>query len=122
MMTGFSTGVGKAGLILAVALSVAGCERVKRATGQGAFSQDGIRFRERVQVDKADRAAFTVSVGRAERGIAGAKEAARVGATRHCIKFYGNSDITWDGQSPDDEEVALNERGDLVMSGRCTTW
>jgi len=110
------------GLSALMLAGAAGCDRAKSAFSRGGYVEDGVRFKPRVQGSKEDRAEFSVSVRSAERSPEGAREAARVEATRYCIKQYGNSDITWDGQSPEDEEIVIAEDGNIYMSGRCSTW
>lgn len=109
------------GLSALILTGAAGCDRAKSAFSRGGYVEDGVRFKPRVQGGE-DRAEFSVSVRRAEQAPEGAREAVRVEATRYCIKQYGNSDITWDGQSPEDEEIVIAEDGNIYMNGRCSTW
>ncbi|RFP89735.1 hypothetical protein DZK27_04505 [Rhodobacteraceae bacterium 63075] len=110
------------GLSALMLTGAAGCDRAKSAFSRGGYVEDGVRFKPRVQADKEDRAAFSVSVRSAERAPEAAREGARVEATRYCIKHYGNSDITWEGQSPEDEDIVIAEDGNIYMNGRCSTW
>ncbi len=72
--------------------------------------------------DKADRKTFTVSVRRADQGLAGAREAGRYGGKQYCLKNYGTSEIRWI-VGPDTPQSALGYSGGrLALSGTCVLW
>ncbi|MBY6166459.1 lipoprotein [Pseudooceanicola nitratireducens] len=85
-------------------------------------SFDGQYFRVKLDKDRANRAAFVVTVNDAGRSVLGAREAARHRANTYCIRQYGRSDLTWD-VSPDVEDADLPiVNGALVLSGECQGW
>ena len=117
--------VAKISLCILLGLSLAACERAKGVvSGQSGYAYEGYVFKGKLQRDSDDRANFSVTVRGASRGVQGALEAGRIAANRYCIAQYGNSDITWTGQSPDSETetVELLDGGTLAMNGRCKTW
>lgn len=108
----------RAGLSLLVILALAGCQsRTERVLFDGQYYPT----RERA-VSRDDRQAFQVTVRRADRGIAGAREAGRHGGTNYCIKNFGTSEIEWAvGPDAPDESLQISG-GSLTLSGRCITW
>lgn len=83
---------------------------------------DGQYFRAKIDRDRDNRAAFSVSVREANRTLTGAREAARHKANEYCIRQFGSSDLTWD-VSPDVDDATLPLiNGDLVLSGECAGW
>jgi len=83
---------------------------------------DGVYFRAKVDKNRDNRAAFTVSVRDAGKTLTGAREAARHRANEYCIRQFGSSALTWD-VSPDVEDTALPlVNGDLILSGECDGW
>ncbi len=78
---------------------------------------DGNYYPARLSTDKANRAAFSVTVSRAAQGIDGAREAGRYEATRYCIEQYGDSDAIWT-VGPDTEGLTIRD-DQLTLAGRC---
>lgn len=96
-------------------LTLAGC-------GENRPLFDGATFRAKLDADRADARSFSVEVRDAGKTLAGAREAGRFEAVRHCIETFGNSRIDW-VQGPDAEDSALRiEDGDLILTGRCAGW
>ena len=80
---------------------------------------DGQRFRASLKADRADPAPFRIEVRQAGKSLAGAREAGRYEATKHCIHYYGNSAALWQ-VGPDSPDAELVFEGDtLVLTGRC---
>lgn len=119
---------------LALAAVVAGCGGLGGGSGfSGPFSGgggnglrgqaaevDGVRFRSRLNTDRADRRAFVVTVGSAARNPSAAREAGRTRAAEYCLRTFGGTEIAWvDGPDDAPEEIRLGDRGGLVLSGRC---
>ncbi|MFK7938959.1 MAG: hypothetical protein AB8B82_06240 [Roseovarius sp.] len=105
-------------LALITLVMVAGCtERSKRVFFDGKFYPT----REKA-VSKDDRAAFTVSVRKAQQGIDGAREAGRHGGSKYCIKNFGTSEIEWVNGPDDPAETLQLSNGSLTLAGRCITW
>lgn len=103
-------------------LAAAGCERTREVAGRGGFVADGIRYKGRVSKSKENPYDFSVTVRRAERNPAAGAEAARMAGAQHCIKYVGRSDVTWRGQGPETEALALDQNGALTMRGSCKPW
>ena len=117
--------VTKISLCVLLGLSLASCERAKGVvSGQGGYAYEGNVFKGKLQRGRDEHENFSVAVRGASRGVQGALKAGRIAANRYCIAQYGNSDITWTGQSPDTdpETVELLDGGTLSMNGRCKTW
>jgi hypothetical protein len=105
-------------------VALSGCGVVSNVTGaltgnnRQAF--DGQFFRASVAADRTAPADFVVRVQQAGKSLTGAREAGRFEATRHCIRYFGNSDAVWT-VGPDSPDEALVLDGDtLVLTGRCT--
>ncbi|WGH77653.1 hypothetical protein [Jannaschia ovalis] len=120
-------------LMLIAMLGLAGCGTLGslssgdsgpfRGGFRGASNEvDGVRFRTRVSATSEDARSFATATRSAGRSLSGALEAGRVRAVEYCITRFGGSDIDW-ALGPDRpvEEVALDESGALVLTGRCIT-
>ena len=113
-------------LLAALALGgVTGCsavrERVAAIGGDDDVRFDGNRYRARLDAPRDDRKAFTVVVpDAAGPRLAGAREAGRFEATKHCIALTGSSRVIWGDGGPDAPAGTLAlEGGTLTMTGRC---
>ena len=82
---------------------------------------DGIRFRAKVDFDKEDRRAFTVTVQKASQNIEAALDAGNFEAVKYCLGAFGASDAEWTiGPDQDPETVEVSESDTLTLAGRCT--
>lgn len=101
--------------LLAALVALAGCSD---PFNQNAPEFDGQKFRTSVKAD-GDKSQFVVTVKGADKSLAGAREAGRYAATKHCIERFGASDVTW-AHGPDAAEDALQRDGDdLMFEGVC---
>jgi hypothetical protein len=112
--------IGQGALLLGALMLVAGCSNgfsnlIRPAKNRVMF--EGLYYPARISAERGDRAAFTVTVNRADQGIDGAREAGRYEATKYCIKQYGRSDTEW-SVGPDTEGLAISN-DQLVLVGRC---
>ncbi|OAN72980.1 hypothetical protein A8B83_07225 [Rhodobacteraceae bacterium EhC02] len=110
-------------LALGAAVALTGCSTVSgisdRLTGRNKQLFDGQVFRASVAFDKAAPADFVVRVQQPGKSLAGAREAGRFEATKHCITYFGNSTTIWQ-VGPDSPDAALVFDDDaLVLTGRC---
>lgn len=99
-------------LISALALS---------ACGKDPYEYAGSNHRAKVKSARGDRAVMVIPTKRVSDGLEGAKAAAEFEATRHCIHFFGTSDInrTVGPDTPDDQ---LPIDGEVVtFSGECAS-
>ena len=98
----------------AIGLSACGSDDEMRPTF------DGVRFNATASAEsRQDRAAFTAVVRGAEASLTGAVQAAEHEGIRHCITYFGTSDIAWQ-VGPDTPPEALPiENGTLRLTGRC---
>tara|TARA_R110000737_G_scaffold181429_4_gene204950 strand:- start:541 stop:912 length:372 start_codon:yes stop_codon:yes gene_type:complete len=115
----------RAGVFAALALlALTGCTNEVmsgiRNGGRPAF--DGQYFRAKLTANPEDPRAFTVAVAKPEKSLTGAREAARYEGVQHCIKYYGDSVITW-AVGPDSPPTAMvmSENG-MLFSGMCRGW
>nr|WP_247651024.1 hypothetical protein [Roseovarius autotrophicus] len=84
---------------------------------------DGNYYPGKVRAERDDRRNFTASVGRAGRGIEGARKAVVHEATRYCIENFGTSTIEWDGAREGQAGPVHTRSGDRVSaSGTCVIW
>ncbi len=97
-------------LISALALS---------ACGKGAFEYAGSNHRAKVKTARADRAVMVIPTKNVSDGLDGARAAAEFEATRHCIHYFGTSDIVWTvgPETPDDQLPIDGET--VTFSGEC---
>ncbi|MBV2360567.1 hypothetical protein KUH32_12335 [Thalassococcus sp. CAU 1522] len=110
-------------LLVALVASLAGCERLGLGNGFGigrdrqAF--DGQNYRGTARSERGDRKSFTASVRPVSASLEGAIQAAEYEGVKHCIKFYGTSEIAW-AVGPDTPREQLPIEGDtLTFSGVC---
>lgn len=100
-------------------LAVGACGKGPIKLGKERIAFDGQNYRIRASSDRADRSMFAVAVRPVSASLQGAREAAAYGATGHCIKYYGTSDIAWT-VGPDTDESALPISDDtLTYQGQC---
>ncbi|WP_026756121.1 hypothetical protein [Sediminimonas qiaohouensis] len=112
--------------LAALALALGGlgaCGAIKdrvKGIGGGDVLFDGRSYSASLSADRDDPAAFTVSVANAGGArLAGAREAGRYEATKHCIEITGNSRVVWStGPDAPAEALTLSD-GALLLAGRC---
>ncbi len=80
---------------------------------------DGQSYRAKLSREDKSRQTFTVSVSPVSASFEGALEAGRYEATRHCIEFFGTSDIDWVVGPDDDPESLPIVQDSLNFSGSC---
>ncbi|MCT4557923.1 MAG: hypothetical protein N4A61_07675 [Pelagimonas sp.] len=112
-------------LVSALVLTTAGCSSLSNLGVPGLQRRaiptfDGHRFNVGVKTEgRKNQQAFVASVRGISRSPEGAIQAAAYHATRHCLKFYGTSDIDWT-VGPDQDPATLAQGTDsLSLSGRC---
>ena len=105
-------------LLLVATVAVAGCsKKSERVYFNGNYYPHKARA-----VDKSDRKRFTVSIRRADQGMAGAREAGRYGGKQYCLKNYGTSEIEWRVGPDAPDAVLAQQPGRLTFSGECVLW
>lgn len=81
---------------------------------------DGIDFRADTDAPRGARRAFSTTVREAAQNVAAAQRAGRYSATEYCVRRFGSSEITWaEASATAPETLALTEKGELVLQGRC---
>ena len=108
-------------LVLGTSLSLglSGCSKDGGWFGKNRMKFDGNYYSTSLKSARRERQTIAVKVSRADQGVAGARQAAKMASTKHCIKFYGTSDVIWN-QPMDDDSLTLNLReGTLLLSGTC---
>lgn len=76
--------------LLAMAMTTAACSRNKGV----AF--DGVVYKGKASAERANRRDFTATVQPVTaQGLEGARQAAEYEGIKHCIRYYGSSDIAW---------------------------
>lgn len=98
--------------ILIAALALSAC-------GKNAFEYAGSNHRAKVKSARSDRSVMVIPTKKVSDGLEGARAAAAFEATRHCVKFYGSSDIVWTiGPDTPDDQLPID--GEVVtFSGEC---
>lgn len=101
-------------LLTCAALVLSACTERKNRV---AFN--GVYFKGNVTAPRSDRHTFVASVRPVSAGLTSAREAARFEAIRHCIEYFGSSDIDW-AIGPDTPDAQLRiERDALIYQGTC---
>lgn len=109
-----SHGIITLGAAFIAALILSSCSRYE---GNVAF--DGIYFNASASAPRKDRADMTVRVRRATQNLSAAAEAGQFAGIKHCVRYFGNSDIAWTvSPKMPDPTVALDGNS-LYFKGRC---
>ena len=80
----------------AVSLGIGGCSKDGGGFGKNRALFDGNYYPTSLKSTRRNRQTIAVKVGRADQGVSGALQAAKLASTRHCILYYGTSDVLWD--------------------------
>ena len=80
----------------AVSLGIGGCSKDGGGFGKNRVLFDGNYYPTSLKSTRRNRQTIAVKVGRADQGVSGALQAAKLASTRHCILYYGTSDVLWD--------------------------
>lgn len=104
--------------VAAIALSVAGCGRLGFQQSGPEF--DDRRFRGSAKTEsRGDRQSFVSTASPVSASLDGARAKAAFEGVRHCIQYFGTSDIDW-SIGPDTPPEALTIENDrLTFAGRC---
>ncbi|WP_246107368.1 hypothetical protein [Puniceibacterium confluentis] len=103
--------------VVAIALTTAACSRTK---GANVVAFDGVFYKGKVQAERSNRKDFTATVRPVSvQALTGARAAGRHEGIKHCIFYYGTSDIAW-VVGPDTPPEQLQLVGDtLTFRGSC---
>ena len=100
--------------IMVVPLGMTACARQETSV---AF--DGIYFSASASAPRSDRSDFTVKVRRATKNIKAAAQAGAFEGTKHCVRYFGNSDIAWTVSPDMPDPTAALDGSSLIFRGRC---
>ncbi|WP_137699947.1 hypothetical protein [Marimonas lutisalis] len=103
-----------------VAGLLASCGAVDKLKPKKGLYFDGQQFRARLEQLGDEHKEFAVSVFNVSKSLEGARQAGAYEATRHCIEYFGNSDIEWD-VGPEDESLTVQD-DTITFRGRCEGW
>ena len=108
---------------LCLVAAVSACGAVGGGGGGGLRGDtveiDGVQFRGNADSSRESRQRFVASVGGASESLEGAVEAARLQGIRHCIEFFGTSDIAWDVGPDTPRDALIVENDTLTFVGTC---
>ena len=109
-------------LVLGTSLSLglSGCSKDGGGFGKNRMKFDGNYYSTSLKSARRERQTIAVKVSRADQGVAGARQAAKLASTKHCIKYYGTSDVIWDQPMDNDSLTASLREGTLSLSGTCS--
>lgn len=113
--------MGRLAIIVMLGLAVSGC------SNGGWFSQkndplfDGQRFsgKAKAQDQSIERQHFVATVKPVSKSFEGAREAAEHKGIRHCIEFFGTSEIDWEVGPNTDPAALVVENDSLTFMGTC---
>lgn len=109
------------GLLVCAALALSGCgERFKLIQRGDVF--DGQRFRGSAKTDRQDRQdrqMFVATVRPVSASFEGAVQAATHQGTKHCIEYYGTSEIDWEIGPDTPREALVIDNDTLTFMGTC---
>lgn len=105
--------MGKTVLILAALAMLASCGKGSRTTFEGEY------YRASAKAPRKDRQTFVATAGPVSRGAEGAAAAAYYEATKHCIKFFGTSDIDFTVPRDTAAEDLPRDGDRIVLQGTC---
>ena len=103
----------------AVSLGIGGCSKDGGGFGKNRVLFDGNYYPTSLKSTRRTRQTIAVKVGRADQGISGALQAARLASTKHCILYYGTSDVLWDQPLDEESLTASLSNGTLALTGKC---
>ena len=103
----------------AVSLGIGGCSKDGGGFGKNRVLFDGNYYPTSLKSTRRTRQTIGVKVGRADQGVSGALQAAKLASTRHCILYYGTSDVLWDQPLDEDSLTASLSAGTLTLTGKC---
>ena len=103
----------------AVSLGIGGCSKDGGGFGKNRVLFDGNYYPTSLKSTRRNRQTIAVKVGRADQGVSGALQAAKLASTRHCILYYGTSDVLWDQPMDEESLTASLSNGTLVLTGKC---
>ncbi len=104
-------------VLVASVLLIAGCsDKDKRVYFDGNY------YPTKAKKVKGDRESFVVTVRKASKGLAGAREAGRHGGVKYCVETFGYSEIDWQVGPDADQGQLTSTKGNLVLRGRCKVW
>lgn len=97
-------------LIAALALS---------ACGKAPYEYAGSSHKAKVKTERSNRAVMVIPTKKVSDGLDGARAAALFEATRHCVHYFGTSDIIWTiGPDTPDDQLPID--GEVVtFKGEC---
>ena len=100
--------------LLGTAMTTAACSRAKP------FIYDGIAYKGKTTAPRSDRKSFTATVRPVSaQTLPGALAAGRYEGVKHCVRYYGVSDIAWT-LGPDSPSGQLLLAGNtLTLRGTC---
>ncbi|WP_089880005.1 hypothetical protein [Citreimonas salinaria] len=110
-------------LVLGMGLALAGCGRFGLGwpgSGSSEILFEGQRFNATARaVERRDKQSFVVSVPGAVQSLRGPILAGDHAGKKHCIHFFGTSDIDWTVGPDTDPAALVIEGGALRFAGRC---
>lgn len=105
-------------LLVCLGVALAGCgERFKLTKKGDTF--DGQFFRGSAKADRNDRQNFVASVRPVSASFDGAVQAAAHQGVKHCIEYYGTSEIEWTIGPDTPRDALVIENDTLTFLGKC---
>lgn len=113
--------MGRLAIIVMMGLAVSGCSNIGILSHKYDPMFDGIRFggKAKSQDANTERQHFVSTVKPVSKSFDGAREAAEYKGIRHCIEYFGTSEIDWEVGPDTDPAALVVENDSLTYMGTC---
>lgn len=113
--------MGRLAILVLLGLSVSGCSNFGLFAQKSDPTFDGYRFggKAKAQTEKTERQHFVATVKPVSKSFDGAREAAEHKGIRHCIEYFGTSDIDWEVGPNTDPSALVVDNDSLTYMGTC---
>ncbi|MGH1413319.1 MAG: hypothetical protein ACRBB0_07480 [Pelagimonas sp.] len=111
--------MGRFAIFLMMGLAMAGCSKLGMLSTGKNPSFDGQQFRGGAKANRSDRQHFVATVKPVSKSLEGAIGAAEHQGIRHCIEYFGTSEIDWEVGPQTDPDALVVENDTLTFMGTC---
>ena len=106
--------------IAIVLVLLAGCSLFRQDEAGPGVALSALPFKTQLKAGE-DRRDFQVTVQSRGAGLEQMRESVRFSATRYCLSRYGASEAVWNLDPATNDWAFVQDEGQVVFSGRCTS-